>query len=103
MRCIGNEKKKKAEARNRSLKPSQMAPDQDGAVVCQRSHVIPEVGNPASATLSRQVEKTGASIEVNVKAAFPDPHTEFSFFVQCRPEGKRLVKSPGCLKGRAPN
>ena len=90
MRCIGNKKKKKAEACNWSLKPSQMAPDQDGTVMCQRSHVFWEVGNPASATPSRQVEKAGASIEINVQTAFPDPQTEFSLLVQCRPECQAL-------------
>ena len=102
VRCIGNKEQKKPEVCNWSLKPSQMAPDQDGAVMCQRSHVFWEVGNPASATPSRQMLKAGVSIEINVKAAFLDPHTEFSLLVQCRPECKRFVKSSYCLQYRAP-
>src|SRR5579863_7990620 len=79
-----------------------MAPDQDGPVMCQRSHVFWKVGNAAAAIPGCQVLKTGAPIEINVKAAFPDPQTEFGLLVQCRSECKRLVKSSCCFQYRAP-
>ena len=95
MRCVGNEKQEKPEVCNRSLKPVQMTSNQDSAVVCQGAHVFWQVGNSASSIARGQVLKPGASIEINVKAAFPDPQAEFRLFIQCRPDCKRFVKPSG--------
>jgi len=49
-----------------------MAPDHDGAVMGERSHVFWKVGNPASSISSRQMLKASISVEIYIEAAFLD-------------------------------
>jgi len=100
---IGNKQQKQSQARDRNLKPSQVAPDQDGAVICERAEIFRKIGHSAATHAGRQVLKTRAATEGDAEAKFLDPQTKLSLFIQGCAGRECLIKSACCLQHRAPN
>src|SRR5579864_2317362 len=80
-----------------------MAPDQNSAIMSQRSHVVAKVKHPASTISSRQMLNPSVSIEINIKAILLDSQTKFSFFIKSGADCKRFVKSSHGFKKRPPS
>jgi hypothetical protein len=103
MHGISADKESKPKTGERDLKPAQVAPDQDGAIVCQRFDVVSEIRNSASATGDGEVVKSGASVKMNEKAASLNPQTKIGFLVQGCPHSKGFVESSDSPQDRTTN
>src|SRR5579863_8942336 len=69
MRSIRNKKEKESQACDRELKPSQIAPDEDGTIVREGAEVSRKIGHSAAAVASGQMLKPGAPFEQDVETA----------------------------------
>ena len=92
MRGIGNKQQKQAQARDWNLKPSQIASDEDGAVMGKGTNVFGQIGHPAAAISGGQVLKPCAPSEQNVETAFSDSEAKFGLLVKGCSYRKRFVE-----------
>jgi len=98
MHSIGNNEEEQSKARDGDLEPSQVASDEDGAVVGKGTNVVWKIGNPAAAIFGCQVLKASASTEKDVETAFADSQAEFGLLVKGCPLRQGFIKPARALQ-----